>query len=52
MTLDQRLALERGQRFAALVRAVVPHAQHVAAIGVAEALDDRYVLTEMRFKPL
>jgi hypothetical protein len=52
MALNERLALECTQRLAALVPIVAPHAKDVAASGVAEALNQRGVLAEVRFKPL
>jgi hypothetical protein len=52
MTLDRRVLLECGQPLAAFVHTVAPHANHVPAIGVGEALDSCRVLTEVCFKPL
>jgi hypothetical protein len=52
VTLDQRFALEGGQRFTVLIRACAPHANDRTAIGVSEAFDRRNVLAEMCFKPL
>jgi hypothetical protein len=51
VTLDQRLALEGGQRLSAFVRTFAPHANNVTATGVAEALDRRRVRSEVCFKP-
>ena len=52
VTLDQRFALEGGQRLTVLIRACAPHANDRTAIGVSEAFDRRRVLAEMCFKPL